>query len=1368
MYPLNLTTRYDGYLSAVVILLLFSFQSNAQKKQQQQQQEVTPVLECVTYLGNGRLSASFGYDNPSKETITVSQSSSTVVIGTTKSNGTNTFKPGRQYGILKKEFNEKEVVIWTIVLPNGKQKQVTASANSSHCKGAQTGNIFPYYPPPVNGKTSTPAGPELTSLYERYVQDSTQVVTDDIYQIFDGYVLIEIVAERDYATQLRATLITAEYGFKNEIPNAGGSPVITGLYPIVNLLKLNNLDAWIRFTRPVYLPLSNAGIVDSQGDRAQRTDLTKTSFRVDGTGVKVGVISDSYNKRIGNEAATDILNGDLPGTVHVVRDYPFRQASDEGRAMLQIVHDVAPGADLAFRTGFVSAGDLAIGIHQLRDAGCDIIVDDITYITEPFLTDGNVAQAVDAVTAQGVSYFSSAGNFGSRSYQKAFTSAPAPAPFTGSAHNFGGGDVTQRISLTEGVYTIVMQWVDQFYTIGSSGSGAQNDLDIYLLDDAGAILFAFNRDNLGGDPIEVLPFTVVGGSAVANLVITKAAGTQSPLVKYLVFRGDLLIAEYNTNSSTITGQANAAGSMTVGAVLFSNTPAYGVNPPTIASFSSMGGTPVNGSVRNKPDFSAPNGVNTTVPLGGTNIDGDAFPNFFGTSAAAPHAAAAAALLHHARKKFFSENMTPAQTRTMLQNTALNMDAPGFDFSTGFGFIRPDAAIATFASPAPMLTRFIVPNGAVPGQTSFKVVVEGEYLKSNSIVYLRGVPLTTRLLNATQVEATIPAFTGNPPLQVYNPPITPSGLDGGLSNTLYFFPRARIAITADSKTKAYGQALPAFTATITTTVVNPDQVISPLAFSTPATSISNVGDYVIIPQVSFLDPNAGEFYELVLTHGILSITPLDLIVQPETITIPYGAPVPKITFAYHYPDEAIAEKEQILDSLVSSHQGIIAGDVVALVTYLTNASGTISGKALVNKSFLATPNTITSGKALVNGMIVAEVDAALLLDSAGLATGNSALVNGSGVVSGKALVNGTGTISGKALVNSGKALVNAETINEESNDGALVIVNARDSLITDLYGINLITDTLAGNHFIVPASLLTRNFRVSYQTGDLNITPGLLTITAEDKTIKAGDAMPAFTSTITGFVNKENAQSVLAGPVTYSIQPPYAGAGSYSIIPSATLNEPINYTTSLVNGTLYVNPYGNGAKAVRPFLYCVEELIEPVQGFYYVAHFGYKNMNSVAVSAPLGTDNYIQADGSFYGKPPVVFPPGEGTFDIYFDGQRMTWVLKTAENAKKTSMASVASSSSNRCNRYEKTTGLKVESLYPNPVTDNLRVLLNDIPQQLGASAYNELNGKNYTLKVSQGQFANEIAINMQTLPVGLYYLRLFVNNKAFSVRVMKQ
>ena len=90
--------------------------------------------------------------------------------------------------------------------------------------------------------------------------------------------------------------------------------------------------------------------------------------------------------------------------------------------MLQIVHDVAPGASLAFYTAENSEADFANGIGQLAasvesgGAGAKVIVDDVGYFDEPFYQDGVVAQAIDAVVAQGVAYFSAAGNDGTLAY----------------------------------------------------------------------------------------------------------------------------------------------------------------------------------------------------------------------------------------------------------------------------------------------------------------------------------------------------------------------------------------------------------------------------------------------------------------------------------------------------------------------------------------------------------------------------------------------------------------------------------------------------------------------------------------------------------------------------------------------------------------------------------------------------------------------------------------------------------------------------------------------------------------------------------------------------------------------------------------
>src|SRR6185295_1740400 len=145
--------------------------------------------------------------------------------------------------------------------------------------------------------------------------------------------------------------------------------------------------------------------------------------------------------------------------------------------------------------------------------------------------------------------------------------------------------------------------------------------------------------------------------------------------KYIFFRGDPVFNTFFTGNSTIIGQANAAGAMAVGAasyftrnaagrvnkdaagnVIFLNDSTYSLNPPVLEKFSSTGGTPiyVNGTgtpvIRQKPDFVAPDGVNTSVDFSSLNAESDGLPNFFGTSAAAPHAAAVAALILETKQK----------------------------------------------------------------------------------------------------------------------------------------------------------------------------------------------------------------------------------------------------------------------------------------------------------------------------------------------------------------------------------------------------------------------------------------------------------------------------------------------------------------------------------------------------------------------------------------------------------------------------------------------------------------------------------------------------------------------------------------------
>ena len=121
------------------------------------------------------------------------------------------------------------------------------------------------------------------------------------------------------------------------------------------------------------LALTNAGIVTTQGDIAMRSNVARTTFGTTGSGVTVGVLSDSYNCLGG--AALDIANGDLP-PVALLQEEPGCSSSgtEEGRAMLQIVHDIAPGAALAFATAFAGKANFTSNIVALKNSGSNVIV----------------------------------------------------------------------------------------------------------------------------------------------------------------------------------------------------------------------------------------------------------------------------------------------------------------------------------------------------------------------------------------------------------------------------------------------------------------------------------------------------------------------------------------------------------------------------------------------------------------------------------------------------------------------------------------------------------------------------------------------------------------------------------------------------------------------------------------------------------------------------------------------------------------------------------------------------------------------------------------------------------------------------------
>ena len=177
--------------------------------------------------------------------------------------------------------------------------------------------ILPYYEPPDSGRITHAIGSELTQLF--YNPDSIGDTTNNsntVFQIINGNVVIEVICNIGQYNTTLALLQTPPYGMTNLIDNGDTTLIITGSYPIANLLKLDSLPTLINYVRPYFPPITSttfSGLIYSHGDIAQRSDSARLAFGVEGEGVKVGVISDSYNKNFGNPAATDLSNGYFPG-----------------------------------------------------------------------------------------------------------------------------------------------------------------------------------------------------------------------------------------------------------------------------------------------------------------------------------------------------------------------------------------------------------------------------------------------------------------------------------------------------------------------------------------------------------------------------------------------------------------------------------------------------------------------------------------------------------------------------------------------------------------------------------------------------------------------------------------------------------------------------------------------------------------------------------------------------------------------------------------------------------------------------------------------------------------------------------------------
>ncbi|MEM1054393.1 MAG: T9SS type A sorting domain-containing protein [Bacteroidota bacterium] len=463
------------------------------------------------------------------------------------------------------------------------------------------------------------------------------------------------------------------------------------------------------------------GSIIGEASVALRVDGSRTQFGIDGTGVTIGVLSDSYDtSSAGGGAAGGVTSGDLPANVNVLDEFD-NVGIDEGRAMIELAFDVAPGADFAFHTAFEGQASFAQGITDLRNAGSDVVVDDIIYFAEPYFQDGIIAQSADASFAAGVPYFSSAGNQANRGYEAEFIDSGQDAVIGGvtyDLHDFdpGPGVDTRLAAAQAGSVSYFLHYDEPSINAGA-GQAPTSDYAIVTVQTGTTNIITFaDTDNAStGIPFEI---STLNGNGGFEIQILRRSGV-ARRVALAVFGGNSAFFEYDGGDSggaTSYGHANAAGAFGVGAAPWFNTPPFTAAAEAVPEgFTSYGGVLVRlnpdgtrkatAEDREKPDATASDADNNTFFGNDTASDPDTNPNFFGTSAAAPNLAAVAALMIEVAGG--PGSLTPAQIYSTIENTADDITTAdgtglGYDRRTGNGFVRGDLAIETFAPGAAVL------------------------------------------------------------------------------------------------------------------------------------------------------------------------------------------------------------------------------------------------------------------------------------------------------------------------------------------------------------------------------------------------------------------------------------------------------------------------------------------------------------------------------------------------------------------------------------------------------------------------------------------------------------------------------------------
>jgi len=533
----------------------------------------------------------------------------------------------------------------------------------------------------------------------------------------------------------------------------------------------------------------------------------------------------------------------------------------------------------------------------------------------------------------------------------------------------------------------------------------------------------------------------------------------------------------------------------------------------------------------------------------------------------------------------SETQATATSGTPAFATAAAAASPvGSYLITGSGL---SASNYTFVQAAGNTTAFAVTRVPLAVTAADQVKFYGQLnpvLTFSATGFVNGENAATAL---TGVLATAAAGSG-----IGNYPITIGSLSAAnytisfTAGNLPILP-APLTVAADGKTKVFGQANPALTATFGG-LVNGDTpaVVIGLSLTTAATAASGVGNYPITPSGA-----SAANYTITHVPGTLTVTPAPLTVAADNKTKVYAQVNPALTASFAgfvNGDTSASVSGLTFTTLATTASGVgnywIAPSGAAAANYAVSfASGTLivtpaplTVTADSQSKVYGRPNptlTFNTG-GLVNGDTAASaLTGALATAPVGSGVGSYSIALGNLTAANYAITYTPATLT----VTPAPLTVIAENksktygqANPALTAGYTGLANGDTPAVVS--GLMLATGATAasgiGAYSIVAAGATAANYAIAFAPGNLTVTPAPLTITANSLSKVYGQANPVLTARYAGFVNGDTPAAVSGLSLTTSATPT-SGVGGYAITPANATAA--NYALSFATGTLTITP-----------------------------------------------------------------------------------------------------------------------------------------------------------------------------------------------------